>query len=70
MNWTTALYRGFLDSSAALRALGMTERGRGALAGAPRPSFDGILIAQELAHNLVLISIEGHFGQYGVRHLW
>ena len=42
----------------------------GALRGSLRDPFDRMLIAQALAHNLVLISIETLFDQYGVRRLW
>ncbi len=42
----------------------------GALQGPLRDPFDRILIAQALAHDLVLISIETLFDQYGVRRLW
>jgi len=42
----------------------------GALQGSLRDPFDRILIAQALARNLVLISIETLFDQYGVRRLW
>lgn len=42
----------------------------GALQGPLRDPFDRILIAQALAHNLVLISIETLFDQYGVRRIW
>ena len=42
----------------------------GALPGPLRDPFDRILIAQALARNLVLISIEDRFDQYGVRRLW
>ena len=42
----------------------------GALPGIHRDPFDRILIAQAIAHNLVLISNEALFDQYGVRRLW
>ena len=42
----------------------------GALPGPLRDPFDRILIAQALARNLVLISIDDHFDRYGVRRLW
>ena len=42
----------------------------GALQGPLLDPFDRILIAQALARNLVLISIEKLFDQYGVRRLW
>ncbi len=42
----------------------------GTLPGPHRDPFDRILIAQSLARNLVLISIEEHFDRYGVRRLW
>ncbi len=42
----------------------------GALQGTLRDPFDRILIAQALARDLVLVSIETFFDQYGVRRLW
>ena len=42
----------------------------GALPGPNRDPFDRMLIAQALARNLVLISIEPLFDRYGVRRLW
>lgn len=42
----------------------------GALQGPLRDPFDRMLIAQALARNLVLISIETLFDRYGVRRLW
>ena len=42
----------------------------GALPGPHRDPFDRMLIAQALARNLVLISIEPLFDRYGVRRLW
>ncbi len=42
----------------------------GALPGPLRDPFDRVLIAQALARNLVLISIEDRFDRYGVRRLW
>ena len=42
----------------------------GALPGPHRDPFDRMLIAQSLARNLPLISIEAHFDRYGVRRLW
>lgn len=42
----------------------------GAWQGSLRDPFDRILIAQALARNLVLISIETLFDHYGVRRLW
>ena len=42
----------------------------GALPGPLRDPFDRVLIAQALARNLVLISIDDHFDRYGVRRLW
>ena len=42
----------------------------GALPGPHQDPFDRMLIAQSLARNLVLISIEAHFDRYGVRRLW
>ena len=42
----------------------------GSLPGPHRDPFDRLLIAQALARNLVLISIDRHFDRYGVRRLW
>ena len=42
----------------------------GTLPGPHRDPFDRILIAQALSRNLVLVSIETLFDQYGVRRLW
>lgn len=42
----------------------------GSLPGSHRDPFDRMLIAQALAHNLVLVSIETLFDQYGIRRLW
>ena len=42
----------------------------GALQGTLRDPFDRLLIAQALGRNLVLVSIETFFDQYGVRRLW
>ena len=42
----------------------------GALPGPLRDPFDRILIAQSLAHDLILISNEIVFDRYGVRRLW
>jgi PIN domain nuclease of toxin-antitoxin system len=43
----------------------------GALPGPHRDPFDRLLIAQALSRNLVLVSIETLFDQYGVRRrLW
>lgn len=42
----------------------------GALPGPHRDPFDRMLIAQALARNLILISIEPLFDRYGVRRLW
>ncbi len=42
----------------------------GALPDPIRDPFDRMLIAQALSGNLVLISIEKLFDQYGVRRLW
>lgn len=42
----------------------------GALPGPHRDPFDRMLIAQALARNLVLVSIESLFESYGVRRLW
>ena len=42
----------------------------GALPGIHRDPFDRMLIAQTITHDLVLVSIETLFDQYGVRRLW
>ena len=42
----------------------------GALPGPHRDPFDRMLIAQALVHDLVLVSNEALFDQYGVRRLW
>lgn len=42
----------------------------GALPGPLRDPFDRLLIAQALGRNLVLISIETLFDQYGIRRIW
>lgn len=42
----------------------------GALPGPHRDPFDRMLIAQALSGNLVLVSNEPLFDQYGVRRLW
>ena len=42
----------------------------GSLPGPLRDPFDRLLIAQALSRNLVLVSIETVFDQYGVRRLW
>ena len=42
----------------------------GALPGPLRDPFDRMLIAQALGSNLVLVSNETLFDQYGVRRLW
>ena len=49
----------------------VADAGRaGALPGPLRDPFDRMLIAQALAGDLVLISIEPRFDRYGVRRLW
>ena len=42
----------------------------GSLPGPHRDPFDRMLIAQALAHHLVLISTEAIFDGYGIRRLW
>ena len=42
----------------------------GALPGPHRDPFDRMLVAQALAHNLALISIERCFDPYSVRRVW
>ena len=52
-------------------AVTVDDAGRaGELPGPLRDPFDRRLISQALARNLVLISIETPFDQYGVRRLW
>ena len=52
-------------------AITVDDTGRaGELPGPHRDPFDRMLISQALARNLVLISIETLFDQYGVRRLW
>ncbi len=52
-------------------AITVDDAGRaGELPGPRRDPFDRMLISQALARNLVLISIETLFDQYGVRRLW
>ena len=52
-------------------AVTVDDAGRaGELPGPLRDPFDRMLISQALARNLVLISIEMLFDQYGVRRLW
>ena len=42
----------------------------GSLRGPHRDPFDRMLIAQALAHDLVLLSNESPFDRYGVRRMW
>ena len=42
----------------------------GALPGHHRDPFDRMLAAQALLRNLILVSIEALFDQYGARRLW
>ena len=52
-------------------AITVDDGGRaGRLPGPLRDPFDRMLIAQALARELVLISIETHFDRYGVHRLW
>ena len=52
-------------------AVTVDDAGRaGELPGPLRDPFDRMLISQALARNLILISIETPFDQYGVRRLW
>ena len=52
-------------------AITVDDAGRaGELPGPHRDPFDRMLISQALARNLVLISIETLFDQYGVRRHW
>ena len=51
--------------------IGVEDAARaGALPGIHRDPFDRVLIAQAMKRNLVLISNESRFDQYGVRRLW
>ena len=51
--------------------IGVKDAARaGALPGIHRDPFDRVLIAQAMRRNLVLISNESRFDQYGVRRLW
>ena len=52
-------------------AITVDDGGRaGRLPSPLRDPFDRMLIAQALARELVLISIETHFDRYGVHRLW
>ncbi len=42
----------------------------GSLPGPHRDPFDRMLIAQTQARNLVIVSIEARFEQFGIRRLW
>ena len=42
----------------------------GRLTGPHRDPFDRMLIAQALAHDLVVVSVDAVFEQYGVKRLW
>ena len=42
----------------------------GRLPGPHRDPFDRMLIAQALAHDLPMVSIESRFDRYGVRRIW
>ena len=42
----------------------------GRLPGTPRDPFDRMLIAQALAHNLTVVSVDAVFDGYGVSRLW
>lgn len=42
----------------------------GRLPGLHRDPFDRMLIAQSLAHDLPLVSIESLFDRYGIRRIW
>ena len=42
----------------------------GRLPGAHRDPFDRMLVAQALAHNLTVVSIDSVFDSYGVYRLW
>ena len=51
--------------------IGVEDAARaGALPGIHRDPFDRVLIAQAMRRNLVLISNESRFDQYGVLRLW
>ena len=67
-----------LDVTGVLRRQGFTELpitvAEGARAGSlpsiHRDPFDRMLVAQALSRNLVLISVDPVFDQYGVQRLW
>ena len=42
----------------------------GRLPGLHRDPFDRMLIAQAIAHDMTIISIDGRFDQYGVNRIW
>ena len=50
-------------------SVGDAERA-GRLPGPHRDPFDRMLIAQALAHDLVIVSIDAAFDPYGVNRLW
>ena len=56
-------------SKSCLSASGDAERA-GRLTGPHRDPFDRMLIAQALAHELVIVSNERVFDSYGVNRLW
>ena len=52
-------------------AINVTEAERaGRLPGPHRDPFDRMLIAQALAHDLAVVSIDATFDRYGVNRLW
>ena len=52
-------------------AISVTEAERaGRLPGPHRDPFDRMLIAQALAHDLAVVSVDATFDRYGVNRLW
>ncbi len=52
-------------------AIGVADAERaGRLPGPHRDPFDRMLIAQALAHDLAIVSIDAAFDRYGVNRLW
>ena len=42
----------------------------GRLTGPHRDPFDRMLVAQALAHDLAVVSVDAVFGRYGIKRLW
>jgi len=60
-------------ASQGFEELGITVRDgerAGRLAGPHRDPFDRMLIAQALAHDLAVVSVDTVFDRYGVKRLW